>query len=466
MRSKRSFNRSFNAGKKETLIQSNDQILAEFLKCSPDSHSKETVPTNARIECMINLLNCVRTIYSSSTSIEERSKFEKDLLDNCKTISYNLISFLIQNHSNVIRLLSLRLILYLTHLSKFNQQLQQFNINIYIVRIIDLDFSIDETALAIEYIRLLLQLYPDSLDESYLYCLISSLEDSKFKLNSLILETILEITCKNPRLACKCQLFTDLINYTVNVGNENEFCIEITMQCLLKVLDRQEYRDCIRFDDLFRNLIAPFVDYEYVPMLWGSEFSSHKKSDNTNSNETFEPKITEILSSCSVALLTLLNSYIGLMCFSANESRLLRDLISPLSWFLKSNKRDFLEKELNQLSASSSLHSLNMNIASNKKLNQIQQIISSQLTVLNYLMDFFYKLFDIDEINTKTLIKRRKQTSQMQNDLLNDEEFVNSECESLLELVDEFQSNASEPNTIVSLGPDLPITFKVPFYFK
>jgi hypothetical protein len=107
-----------------------------------------------------------------------------------------------------------------------------------------------------------------------------------------------------------------------------------------------------------------------------------------------------------------------------------------------------------------------MNIASNKKLNQIQQIISSQLTVLNYLMDFFYKLFDIDEINTKTLIKRRKQTSQMQNDLLNDEEFVNSECESLLELVDEFQSNASEPNTIVSLGPDLPITFKVPFYFK
>jgi len=327
MRSKRSFNKLLS---KELASKPVDQLLTDFLKAFETS-GKDTNSINLIIECMANLLNSIKTIFTVSANItnnnkleEERLKFEQELHNNSKLLSFTLISCLIQVHSNLIRLLSLRILLYITHFKKIHMQLQTFNINIYIVRVIDLDFSVDETSLAIEYIRLLTQLYPASLDESIMYCLLASLEDKNYKLNSLLLETILEITCKKPKLACKCQVFTDLINYIVNVNSEEEFCIEIIMQSLIKVLDKQEYRDCIRFDDLFRNLIAPFVDYEYVPLV--SEFSSHKsknKSDilenndynnkNTTGLNQNEPKINEILSSCSCAILTLLNSYPGVM---------------------------------------------------------------------------------------------------------------------------------------------------------
>ena len=76
----------------------------------------------------------------------------------------------------------------------------------------------------------------------------------------------------------------------------------------------------------------------------------------------------------------------------ANDCQLIRDLISPLSWFLKSNKRDYLEKELNQISASCSFQSYRAAFVSSKKLSQIQQIIASQINVLNHLIDFLYKL--------------------------------------------------------------------------
>jgi hypothetical protein len=389
---------------KELAAKSAVQVLSDFLKIC-ETNSKETTSINLKIECMTNLLNSIKSIFSSHVGNkfeEDQIKFEQDLHNNSKLISFTLISCLIQVDSNIIRLLSLRILLYITHFKKIHLQLQNFNINMYIVRIIDLDFSVDDTALAVEYIRLIIQLYPMCLDESIMYCLLASLEDKNYRLNNLILETILEITCIKPKLACKCQVFTDLINYIVNVNSEEEFCIEVIMQSLIKVIDKQEYRDCIRFDDLFRNLIAPFVDYEYVPFL--SEYSNHKTKNKSENSGNFldnqyadkfnlkEPNINEILSSCSCALLTLLNSYPGVMCMGANDCQLIRDLISPLSWFLKSNKRDYLEKELNQISASCSFQSYRAGFVSSKKLTQIQQIIASQINILNHLIDFLYKL--------------------------------------------------------------------------
>lgn len=122
------------------------------------------------------------------------------------------------------------------------------------------------------------------------------------------------------------QVFTELINYVVNVGTNNDFCIEVIMQVLLKCLDRPECRELVRFDDLLAILTAPFLDFHYVPH--NADFTSHQAANNQSgfygqpsSNNNYmrqksnqaastsdaEPKMNSVLMACSSALLTFLN---------------------------------------------------------------------------------------------------------------------------------------------------------------
>lgn len=297
-----------------------NEIVAEFLATlksqSPDENSNQQSQLLNKSECMKKFHNRVKICFSNSSnstltkllSAEDKILFENELLSKHKEISVVLIHSLIQPESNLIRILAIRIILILTHLKKYHDELQNLNINIYVIRLIDLDLSLDETALSIEYIRVISQLYPSDLNEAHFYCLISSVEDSKYRLNNLILETILEMVCKRPKTACKCHVFNDLISYVVNVGNENEFAIEVVMQSLIKCLDRPECRKILRFDDLFSTLVAPFLDLEYVPII--VDHASHKniptcyESGQGNLDNLSDPKIEAILGTCSSALLT------------------------------------------------------------------------------------------------------------------------------------------------------------------
>lgn len=122
------------------------------------------------------------------------------------------------------------------------------------------------------------------------------------------------------------KVFTELINYVVNVGTDSDFCVEAIMQVLLKCLDRPECRELVRFDDLLAILTAPFLDFHYVPH--NADFTSHQTANNQSgfygqpsSNNDYkrqksnqaaatsdaEPKMSSVLMACSAALLTFLN---------------------------------------------------------------------------------------------------------------------------------------------------------------
>jgi len=306
------------------------ELLSNLTKPTPVSDSLVQSTNALRIDSLKKFHACLQATFSNSPTSPltdlltpaYKSLLTADLLTNTASLSLALISCLIQSQSNLIRLLALKCLLYLAHLPQFHQQLNHFNITTFIVRIIDLDLSINETILSIEYIRLVSQLYPCDLTEAHFYCLLASVEDPTYPLNNLILETLLELACRRPLLACQCQIFSELITYAVNVGNENEFCVQVIVQTLLKCLDRPECRELVRFDDLFALLIAPFVDFEYVPHV--VEYAGHKncpayytqlmgqkqqqrqqaaggvKSEN-------EPRIESILATCSSALLTAFN---------------------------------------------------------------------------------------------------------------------------------------------------------------
>jgi hypothetical protein len=243
-----------------------EQIINNFLELLNSTQKSNVEKT----ECMKRFLNFLKKNFSQCNkenillNEKHEKSFEQELINKCQSVSLSLLICFIElnNNNSLYRLLAIRIILYLTHLECFHEQFQKYNISIYIVRIIDLDLSIDETSLCIEYIRLICQLYPASLNEAFIYCLLSSLEDSKYRLNNLILETLLEIIVKQPELACKCQVFTDLINYLINACTDSEFCIQIIIQTLLKTLDRPECRHLLRFDDLFSTIIAPIIDFE------------------------------------------------------------------------------------------------------------------------------------------------------------------------------------------------------------
>jgi hypothetical protein len=125
----------------------------------------------------------------------------------CEPVSLALLRCLVQSSSAVQRLWALKAVLLLSHLAPFQHTLQQrLHISVYVNRLLDLDRSLEESALAIEYVRLLAHLQPTSIDESHFYTLLAAVEDAHYSLNPLVLETLLELICKQPRIACKCQV--------------------------------------------------------------------------------------------------------------------------------------------------------------------------------------------------------------------------------------------------------------------
>lgn len=184
-----------------------EKIIEELIE-HLDSKCATSVTT--RVESIRNFLFRIRCSFNKSSrstinklvtiTEDEQINIESQIELNCEPISISLLYSIIQSESSQIRLLSLQTILLLTHLKSYALKFHQLNINLYIIRLIDLDLSWDETSLSLEYVRLLAQLWPAHVDKSIVYCLMSVLEDAKYKLNNLVLETLLEIICKRPGL--------------------------------------------------------------------------------------------------------------------------------------------------------------------------------------------------------------------------------------------------------------------------
>ena len=100
-----------------------------------------------KTECLKNLLNQIKFTFSLSNKknlIKQidpdfKKLFEDELINKCRPISISLINCLIQCGSSATQILSLRIIIYLTHLKEFHKQFESLNVANYIVRIIDLD---------------------------------------------------------------------------------------------------------------------------------------------------------------------------------------------------------------------------------------------------------------------------------------------------------------------------------------
>jgi hypothetical protein len=417
---------------------------------------------------------------------EYKIEFKKLLYDKCKQIVACIALNLIQLQSVALRIVSLNLLLFLSHLKKYHDEFQRVSISIYIVRIIDLDLTTDESALCLDYIRLLAQIYPNCINEAHFYCLTSYLETSNDKLNNLTLETLLELICKRPKLASECQVFTDLINYIVNVCNEeNEYSIELIMQSLFKVMENAEYREYIQVQDLFKILIAPLIDCDYTPLIYGPSYSTTKinqqetafigiqKNKNDKNNIENDPKIEKIMNSCYVALNCIFNNFIGMLCFSSNDHENLKILLSPLSWFLKSNKRES-EKWYNLASTSNSNDDFSISGENKLQANKNQQISYRQLLIIEKLINFLHKLFKIEEINSLDLSEKNKSIFDSRSmsvgsnpfDFI-DEDFINSECNDLFDSVENFSSQSNIENSDIenkskffSTNPNLTIFYK------
>ncbi len=164
------------------------------------------------------------------------------------------------------------------------------------------------------------------------------------------------------------------------------------------------------------------------------------------------------------------------MCFSTNESNLLKNLLSPFSWFIqnRSNKNQItsLSNHIN-LSFTVNTEDLQSNFHKNK-LNKQQIILLRQMIILNNLIDFFYKLFQIKNVSIKNLLEKSKkkeinaqkgQRSSLnsvlsyQMDCVNifQDDFENAECNEILESTEKliYQTNSFDlidNNNTISSG--------------
>ena len=437
-----------------------DQVVRAFVE-----RLTKSTTNDEKFDYLFSFLNKFKQIFSQSkpkldASDADRAKFELDLLTNCEKICTLLAFYLCQTETSQIRLLSLRLVIYLSHLREFHIKLQYFNIKLLIIRLIDLDLNYDETALCLEYIRLLNDIYIDCIDKPIVYCLLSSIEDSSFRLNELLLETLLEIIIKNPKLACECNAFADLISYIQNGCTENEFNIELITQCLIKVADDHECRRIMRLDDLLSNLISPLIDIDYVPLIYGSMYSHHRaktgkmneKYDPASMPVDSSPKLDSILNSCTIALYSMMKQTIGIPMLTVNDCKLLKSLLSPCRWFLESNKHEKAPHKLfNQSTA---------RLEATRKTSTDER----KLVLITNLINLLYRLFKVEDISIQEYIGKisnmhnsdrpHSQSASTVNypetmDLI-DDELVNAECDFLFESTERYTNHRTvNPNLAI-----------------
>ena len=197
--------------------------------------------------------------------------------------------------------------------------------------------------------------------------------------------------------------------------NENEPCIEIIVQCMLRVAETSECRAMLKFDDLFSYLLAPIVDIHYTPLLYGQDVLNNNNSSSAtgaaapalvgqhSSNHSNQaPKLERIVSSCFVALHCLLSTCAGFMCFNVNNGANLRTLLSPLSRALLNRRRGLSDASLDSFSPPPPAAAA---AAANERKRP--SIATSRPTasffVLNQLVDFIYKLLQIAKPNCALL---------------------------------------------------------------
>ena len=171
-----------------------------------------------------------------------------------------------------------------------------------------------------------------------------------------------------------------------------------------------------------------------MPFRYGSFHAQHKLThlqsqlvnNNANPNSALystavdlnndppDPKAENVITAAYTALASLMTSYNGVMCFLVNNGRLVFSLLSPLSWYLEANKRESDKRQAlaEQITAASLRDSenilennLNNNHNTGRKASDPKALAAKQreLYILNGLVSFFYKIFDIEEISIKRL---------------------------------------------------------------
>lgn len=328
-----------------------DQLVSKLIESLTQVQTSDAVPNKS--DYLVSFLLRFKKLFGIEEQSEERQVFEKSLVDECPKLCALLLSNICQTESTVIKLASLQLILYLSHMSSFHNQFQSLGINLYMIRIIDLDRSCQEVALAVEYVRLLNELYPSHLEKSIIYCLLASLEiisvEQSYVLKNYILETLLEITIKNNKLALECNVYHELIIYIQNSSQE-EFCIEVIVQCIIKASEQVECEKQMRLYELFNSLVTPLIHRDYVPPYIRQSIDFSKKDRESEREEDEETrsrqKIQYAIKASTVAVYSVLNKTIGMTLFTINNCELIKNLISPFSWYMTSNRRDAMRYEL------------------------------------------------------------------------------------------------------------------------
>lgn len=418
-----------------------DIVISEFM----DAFRLGSDP-KLNLESKIQLLESFLTsfiFHFKQTNQESKISVVKKLSEQSEAICIALLLNIIQLESSKIRLLSLRLILYLSHLQAFNSKFQQFRLENFIIRLIDLKLTEQDVSLSVEYVRLLIQLNKQFLSRSIIYCLSAAIEDPRNRINNLIVETLLEITNVRPVLACECKIFDTLIDFLLNCTPEADFCVEVIIQCLIKTLEHPECRKLVNMESILSYVLSPIVDVDYVALSYGSS----KDPDGP-----IEPKIESIINTSMTIVYTLMKSYNGLMILSLNEAKIVKNLFSPLSWYLKANKRDAFQ---------------NCSVTSKNS--------ERELLILNSILDLLHRLFSIEKLSIELFRSRGStngssfvSTSGSINVNLLEDDLVNQECDCLFEPLDSFSSQSNLTNLAIdnkistySSSLNLCLTYKV-----
>ena len=119
----------------------------------------------------------------------------------------------------------------------------------------------------IDFIRLNFNLYPKSINESYIYALSARIWNNDADSTLFYLETLLEIAYKYPLLVCKCQILPDLLKYIIYSCPENDLLIEIIITIICRALSFSSCREFVNVNDIFWYLIVPSIDHHYLYAL-------------------------------------------------------------------------------------------------------------------------------------------------------------------------------------------------------
>lgn len=236
------------------------------------------------------------------------------LIDLQNEICSCVISCFSQTEDRNLKLISMRLILILSHIPSFNRNFQTIELHRSISKCLKKRDSKAEISLSLEYIRLLTELYPESLNEIYFYSLNEFISHHDYEPNLVAVETLLEMVYLKPILACKCGSLVKLVRYVADAA-PSPLVIESIMTTIFKVLTEEEIRSACTQKNLFCDLITQFISQENEI----SSISNDEKTVNFNGSYSKTKTNHEILSACTFALILCLTNYTGITIFCLGD---------------------------------------------------------------------------------------------------------------------------------------------------